>query len=88
MDRRKFLHLTSAAAIAAQGYLPLLAAERKAARRRTAQKKGNSGVSNNPHTEPPAIEPVTGYHLENFMENPSSKALKRSTSPWFAPRKQ
>lgn len=54
MERRDFLKTTAAAAtaLAAQGSLPLLAAQRK---------RGASAVSQNCFTEPCAIEPVTGY---------------------------
>lgn len=61
MDRRKFLHLTSATALAAQGFLPLLAAERRGVRRATGARRGKFNGPNNTFTEPAAIEPVTGY---------------------------
>jgi len=55
MERRLFLKTTAATAtaLAAQGTLPLLAADRK--------KKRATAVSQNCYTEPCAIEPVTGY---------------------------
>jgi hypothetical protein len=56
MERRDFLKFaaTTASVIAAQGYLPLLAAEKKA--------KAARGVdSSNWFTEPCAIEPITGF---------------------------
>ncbi|MBT3294849.1 MAG: twin-arginine translocation signal domain-containing protein [Verrucomicrobia bacterium] len=58
MQRRKFLKTTTAmaAALAAQGNLPLLAARKR--------KKGYSGPQNC-FTEPCAIEPITG-HLPTF----------------------
>ena len=48
MDRREFLHATAAATLAANGFLPLLAA---------AQGKGPRNI----FAEPSAIEPITGY---------------------------
>lgn len=62
MDRRHFLKsvATTATVLAAQGYLPLLAAE-KANRAR----RGGDGGSGNWFTEPCAIEPINGY-LETF----------------------
>jgi len=61
MNRRDFLHLTGAAALAAQGFLPLLAADPKEKRRQRAAKKAGYSGPGNTFTEPPAIEPVTGY---------------------------
>ncbi len=61
MDRRNFLQATAVTALAAQGYLPLLAAERRA---RPAQRVGRKATYSGPkniYTEPAAIEPVTGY---------------------------
>jgi hypothetical protein len=59
MERRDFLKLaaTTASIMAAHGYLPLLAAEKK--------KKASHGESSNWFTEPCATEPITGY-LEQF----------------------
>lgn len=61
MDRRNFLQATAVTALAAQGYLPLLAVER---RTRSAKKAGRNAlprVPKNIYTEPAAIEPITGY---------------------------
>lgn len=61
MNRREFLHLTGAVSLAAQGLLPLLAANPEGkGKRRAARKAGDVGPGNI-FTEPPAIEPVTGY---------------------------
>ena len=58
LERREFLRLSSAAAaLAAGGFLPLLAAEKKERRPRPAA----APRSRNIFTEPPAIEPLTGY---------------------------
>ena len=56
MERRTFIQAT-AAALAAQGYLPLLAAEKKA---KKAPARRSWGNSRNPYVEPCAIEPITG----------------------------
>ena len=61
MNRREFLHLTGAASLAAQGFLPLLAANPEQTRRRRAPKRARNAGSENIFTEPAAIEPVTGY---------------------------
>jgi hypothetical protein len=53
MRRRTFIQ-TTAAALAAHGCLPLLAAEKETPVRRT------WGLSANPYVEPCAIEPITG----------------------------
>jgi hypothetical protein len=61
MDRRNFLQATAVTALAAQGYLPLLGAER---RTRPAKRTGRTTVYRGPkniYTEPAAIEPITGY---------------------------
>ena len=61
MDRRHFLQATAVTALAAQGYLPLLAAER---RTRPGKKTARNAISRNAkniYTEPAAIEPITGY---------------------------
>lgn len=62
MERRTFLTCAAATAtvLAAQGYLPLLAAEKAKKARR-----GGEGGSGNWFTEPCAIEPITGY-LDTF----------------------
>jgi len=70
MDRRNFLQITAVTALAAQGYLPLLAAERKGKKRKKADKKGGYAGPKNIYTEPAAIEPITGY-LTQF--NPVAK---------------
>jgi len=61
MNRREFLHLTGAASLAAQGFLPLLAANPERPRRQRPRKKPSRLGSDNIFTEPPSIEPVTGY---------------------------
>ncbi|MHC4643160.1 MAG: hypothetical protein ACYS32_16070, partial [Planctomycetota bacterium] len=61
MDRRHFLQATAVTALVAQGYLPLLAAERRA---KPAKRAAKNTISRNPkniYTEPAAIEPITGY---------------------------
>lgn len=58
MNRRKFLHTIAATTLAAQGVLPLRAADPR--ERRRGEKVGNSR-SSNIFTEPPAIEPITGF---------------------------
>jgi hypothetical protein len=61
MDRRRFLQATAVTALAAQGYLPLLGAERKA---RPGERTRRNAIYNSPkniYTEPAAIEPITGY---------------------------
>lgn len=55
MERRTFIQ-TTAASLAAQGFLPLLAAEEK----KKAPAKRSWGNSRNPYVEPSAIEPITG----------------------------
>ena len=59
MDRRNFLQATVVTALAAQGYLPLLGAERKTKPRTRANRvyRGPKNI----YTEPSAIEPITGY---------------------------
>jgi len=66
MNRREFMQLSSVAAVlAADGYLPLLGADRrKKAPRRPKEKEATQGKGNI-FTEPSAIEPVTG-HLRRF----------------------
>ncbi len=61
MDRRSFIKTAAAtaAALAAQGYLPLLAGEKR--RKKAKRNKGSA----NTFTEPCAIEPITGY-LSSF----------------------
>jgi len=61
MDRRNFLQVTAVTALAAYGYLPLLAAERKRKNKKRAGKKDIYSASSNIYTEPAAIEPITGY---------------------------
>ncbi len=61
MDRRNFLKATAVTALAAQGYLPRLAAERRARPARRAGRKAVSLAGRNIYTEPTAIEPITGY---------------------------
>ena len=61
MDRRHFLQATVVTALAAQGYLPLLAAERRA---KPAKRAGRNAIYRGPkniYTEPAAMEPITGY---------------------------
>ena len=61
MNRRHFLQATAVTALAAQGYLPLLGAERKA---RPGKRTRRNAIYNSPkniYTEPAAIEPITGY---------------------------
>ncbi|MDP6847257.1 MAG: hypothetical protein QGI24_00590 [Kiritimatiellia bacterium] len=55
--KRRTLIQTTAAALAAHGCLPLLAAEKKS---RKAPTKRGWGNSRNPYTKPCAIEPITG----------------------------
>lgn len=78
MDRRNFLQVTAVAALAAQGYLPLLAAERKRKSKKRAGKKGDYAGPKNIYTEPAAIEPITGY-LPRFKP-----AVKGAMSKPFA----
>jgi hypothetical protein len=61
MDRRNFLQIAAVTTLAAQGHLPLLAAERKGKNRKRAGNKAGYTSSSNIYTEPSAIEPVTGY---------------------------
>jgi hypothetical protein len=61
MDRRHFLQTTAVTALAAQGYLPLLAAERRTRPGKRAAKNAISRNAKNIYTEPAAIEPITGY---------------------------
>jgi len=61
MDRRNFLQITAASVLAAQGHLPLLAAEGKGKKRGKPVKTGGYTESSNIYTEPSAIEPITGY---------------------------
>ena len=61
MDRRNFLQITAASVLAAQGHLPLLAAEGKGKKRGKPVKAGGYTESSNIYTEPSAIEPITGY---------------------------
>lgn len=61
MDRRNFLQATAVTALAAQGYLPLLAAERRIRPRQRAGRNTVTHASKNIYTEPAAIEPITGY---------------------------
>jgi hypothetical protein len=65
MDRRNFLQITAASVLAAQGHLPLLAAEGKGKKRGKPVKAGGYTESSNIYTDPAAIEPITGY-LPNF----------------------
>ena len=61
MDRRHFLQTTAVTALAAQGYLPLLGAERKA---KPGKRAGRNAIYSDPkniYTEPAAMEPITGY---------------------------
>ncbi len=62
MERRAFFKASAAtaAALAAQGYLPLLAAD-GSRRKAGAKKASGKQISANTHTRPSAIEPVTGY---------------------------
>jgi hypothetical protein len=73
MDRRHFLQATAVTALAAQGYLPLLAAERRA---KPAGRKAVSRGAKNIYTEPAAIEPITGY-LPHFK--PLAQGTMRKT---------
>jgi hypothetical protein len=52
---------TSAGALAAGGFLPLLAADRKRRAGRRAKKRRTISGPSNIFTEPAAIEPITGY---------------------------
>ncbi len=62
MDRREFIQISaSAAALASGGLLPLLAAEPKRPRRRRRGRFGPASGPRNIFTQPPAIEPITGY---------------------------
>ena len=61
MDRRNFLQTAAVTALAAQGYLPLLGAERKARPVKRAGRKATDSGPKNIYTEPAAIEPITGY---------------------------
>ncbi len=59
MKRRNFIQIT-AAALAAQGCFPLLAADAKKKTKAKAAVKKSWGISPNPYVEPSAIEPITG----------------------------
>jgi hypothetical protein len=61
MDRRNFLQAAAVTALAAQGYLPLLAAERRARPAKRVGRKATGSGPKNIYTEPTAIEPITGY---------------------------
>jgi hypothetical protein len=61
MDRRHFLQATAVTALAAQGYLPLLGAERKARPGKRTRRNATYNSPKNIYTEPAAIEPITGY---------------------------
>ncbi len=61
MDRRNFLKATAVTILAAQGHLPLLAAERRVRPARRVDRRASSLVGKNTYTEPAAIEPITGY---------------------------
>lgn len=62
VDRRSFLDLTAgASALAIAGHLPVLAGEARGKDRKGARRGGSSAGKRNIFTEPPAIEPVTGY---------------------------
>jgi hypothetical protein len=61
MDRRIFLQTTAVTALAAQGYLPLLGAERRTRPAKRAGRNAVSRVPKNIYTEPAALEPITGY---------------------------
>ena len=61
MDRRHFLQAAAVTALAAQGYLPLLGAERKARPVKRAGRKVIFRGPKNIYTEPAAMEPITGY---------------------------
>ena len=73
MNRRDFLRLTAyASSLVLAGRLPLLSAGRQKSRPRRQQQsaKQTSPASRNIFTEPPAIEPVTGY-LGKFRPVPT-----------------
>ncbi len=78
MDRRNFLQATAVTALAAQGYLPLLAAERRAKPARRVARRDVSRGAKNIYTEPAALEPITGYlprfkpQAQGTMRNPFS----------------
>ncbi|MHC4401152.1 MAG: hypothetical protein ACYTG0_15865 [Planctomycetota bacterium] len=61
MNRRQFLHVAAATTLAVQGIQPLFAAELRGARRRRRGEKARGIGPTNIFTEPPAIEPITGY---------------------------
>ncbi len=61
MDRRNFMQIAAVTTLAAQGHLPLLAAERKGKNKKRAGRKGVYAGPQNIYTEPAAIEPITGY---------------------------
>ncbi|MHC4203705.1 MAG: hypothetical protein ACYSTT_03585 [Planctomycetota bacterium] len=64
MNRRDFLRLTAyASSLVLAGRLPLLSADRQQSRPRLQQRaaRRTSATPQNIFTEPPAIEPVTGY---------------------------
>jgi len=66
MDRREFIQISaSVAALAAGGFTPLLAADRKRPAQRRGNKFGPTSGPRNIFIKPPAIEPVTG-HLPRF----------------------
>jgi len=67
MNRREFIRIIAVAtAFASGGFLPLLAAEGKKKAKMAGKKAAREGGSTNCFTEPPAIEPVTGY-LDGFV---------------------
>jgi len=84
MDRREFIQLSaSTATLAAGGFMPLLAADRKRPRRRPGRKPGaaTSGPQNI-FTKPAAIEPVTGY-LPRFKP-PGAGSMKGAFSATYS----
>ena len=76
MNRRHFLQTTVVTALVAQGYLPLLAVERKARPRKRAGRNAIGRGPKNIYTEPAAIEPITG-HLPQF--NPVANGIMDGT---------
>lgn len=81
MDRRDFLQITAVTTLAAQGYLPLLAAERKGRNKKRAGKKGAYASPKNIYTEPAAIEPITGY-LPQFKPAAKGKMNKNFSAKY------
>jgi len=84
MKRRTFIQ-TTAAALAAQGCLPLLAADKKKKKKpATVSAKKSWGISSNPYVEPCAIEPITGV-LPEFSPVAGAAMIGSFTAKYALP---